>query len=148
MTRAKVGVIPPATLRMNSVEIESNTAVRINTLLDYLRDPRTCHCLISVVLTSRQPNIMRRIRQPLHLLRPTAFPFLYPLRISIPTPNPIARAMSSAPPTVQKSEDEWRAVLNKEQFRILRQKGTEAAGTGEYEDHKADGACVHLKAAL
>jgi len=47
--------------------------------------------------------------------------------------------MSSAPPTVQKSEDEWRAVLNKEQFRILRQKGTEAAGTGEYEDHKADG---------
>jgi peptide-methionine (R)-S-oxide reductase len=24
-----------------------------------------------------------------------------------------------------KSEDEWRAVLNKEQFRILRQKGTE-----------------------
>ncbi|KJA28136.1 hypothetical protein HYPSUDRAFT_62528 [Hypholoma sublateritium FD-334 SS-4] len=41
--------------------------------------------------------------------------------------------------TVQKSEAEWRAVLNKEQFRILRQKGTEAAGTGEYDKHAAPG---------
>jgi peptide-methionine (R)-S-oxide reductase len=27
--------------------------------------------------------------------------------------------------SVQKSEDEWRAVLSPEQFRILRKKGTE-----------------------
>jgi len=47
--------------------------------------------------------------------------------------------MSNAPPKVQQSEDEWRAVLNKEQFRVLRQKGTERAGTGEYEHHKDDG---------
>ncbi|KAL2926001.1 Peptide methionine sulfoxide reductase B3 [Bienertia sinuspersici] len=33
--------------------------------------------------------------------------------------------MASAPGSVQKSEDEWRAVLSPEQFRILRQKGTE-----------------------
>jgi len=32
-----------------------------------------------------------------------------------------------------KSENEWRAVLSAEQFRVLRQKGTEQAGTGEYE---------------
>jgi len=32
-----------------------------------------------------------------------------------------------------KSEQEWRAVLSPEQFRILRQKGTEAPGTGEYD---------------
>jgi len=41
--------------------------------------------------------------------------------------------------TVQKSEAEWRTVLSKEQFRILRQKGTEAAGTGEYDKHAVPG---------
>jgi len=38
-----------------------------------------------------------------------------------------------------KSESEWRAVLSPEQFRILRQKGTEAPGTGEYNNHGAQG---------
>ena len=32
-----------------------------------------------------------------------------------------------------KNESEWRAHLSSEQFRILRQKGTEMAGTGEYD---------------
>ncbi|EJD47975.1 peptide methionine sulfoxide reductase msrB [Auricularia subglabra TFB-10046 SS5] len=41
--------------------------------------------------------------------------------------------------SVQKSDEEWRAVLSPQQFRILRQKGTEPAGTGEYEHHKAAG---------
>lgn len=36
---------------------------------------------------------------------------------------------------VQKSDDEWRAVLSKEQFRILREKGTERPGTGEFDKH-------------
>jgi len=35
--------------------------------------------------------------------------------------------MAAAPGSVQKSEEEWRAVLSPEQFRILRQKGTEYA---------------------
>ncbi|KAK6283064.1 hypothetical protein POUND7_016889 [Theobroma cacao] len=35
--------------------------------------------------------------------------------------------------SVQKSEEEWRAILSPEQFRILRQKGTEYPGTGEYD---------------
>lgn len=52
--------------------------------------------------------------------------------------------MANPPPKIQKSEDEWRAVLNKEQFRILREKGTEPAGTGEYEHLKDDGLCVPL----
>lgn len=33
----------------------------------------------------------------------------------------------------QKTEEEWRAVLSPEQFRILRQKGTEPAYSGEYD---------------
>lgn len=41
--------------------------------------------------------------------------------------------------TVQKSEQEWRAILSPEQFRVLREKGTERAGTGEYEKHAAPG---------
>ncbi|KAJ1643964.1 Peptide methionine sulfoxide reductase B2, chloroplastic [Coemansia asiatica] len=38
-----------------------------------------------------------------------------------------------------KSDDEWRAILSPEQFRILRQKGTEHPGTGEYIDKKDPG---------
>lgn len=41
--------------------------------------------------------------------------------------------------TQQKSESEWRAVLSPAQFRILREKGTEPAGSGEYNHHKAQG---------
>ncbi|KAJ4210571.1 hypothetical protein NW767_000845 [Fusarium falciforme] len=35
----------------------------------------------------------------------------------------------------KRTNDEWRAVLNKEQFRILREKGTEAPGSGTYDKH-------------
>ncbi|KAH7346328.1 methionine-R-sulfoxide reductase-like protein SelR [Rhexocercosporidium sp. MPI-PUGE-AT-0058] len=36
---------------------------------------------------------------------------------------------------VQKTDEEWQAVLNKEQFRVLRQKGTEAPFVGKYDKH-------------
>lgn len=52
----------------------------------------------------------------------------------------VAMASAGEPVTkVQKSEDEWRAILNPEQFRILRQKGTEYPGTGKYNKTKDDG---------
>ncbi|MCO5600888.1 hypothetical protein L7F22_055005 [Adiantum nelumboides] len=41
-------------------------------------------------------------------------------------------ASSGASGKVKKSEQEWPAILSPEQFRILRQKGTEWAGTGKY----------------
>ena len=36
---------------------------------------------------------------------------------------------------IQKGEDEWQAVLSREQFRVIREKGTEAPYTGEYDKH-------------
>ncbi|KWU41417.1 methionine-R-sulfoxide reductase B2 [Rhodotorula sp. JG-1b] len=39
---------------------------------------------------------------------------------------------------VSKSDSEWRAQLTPQQFKILREKGTEMAGTGEYDKHYPD----------
>lgn len=45
---------------------------------------------------------------------------------------------------VQKSPQEWRALLTEEQYRVTREHGTERAFTGPYYDSKAPGqyACV------
>lgn len=54
------------------------------------------------------------------------------------------------PPPIQLSEEQWKERLTPEQFRILRQAGTERAFTGEYVDHKGDGvfACAGCGQAL
>ncbi|KAG2011673.1 peptide methionine sulfoxide reductase msrB, variant 2 [Coprinopsis cinerea AmutBmut pab1-1] len=72
--------------------------------------------------------------------------------VRLRTPRPVAVSSLSFTPvalaqfnsrnmstSVKKTEEEWRAVLSPEQFRILRQKGTEPPGTGEYNKHKAEG---------
>jgi len=63
-----------------------------------------------------------------------------------PSPTAVSssdQAMSNTnapqPGSLNKPDAEWRAVLSPEQFRVLREKGTESAGTGEYEHNKADG---------
>jgi len=43
---------------------------------------------------------------------------------------------------IQKTEQQWRAELTPEQYRVLRQKGTEAPFSGEY-DHAFDPGTYH-----
>lgn len=43
---------------------------------------------------------------------------------------------------IEKSDTEWQKQLNAEQYRVTRQKGTEAPFTGEYNDCKSAGVYV------
>ncbi|KAJ7564910.1 hypothetical protein O6H91_02G039100 [Diphasiastrum complanatum] len=46
---------------------------------------------------------------------------------------------SSVMASMEKAEEEWRAILSPEQFRILRKKGTEPPGSGKYDKFQEDG---------
>jgi len=49
--------------------------------------------------------------------------------------------MATKPDKLDKStpEDVWKTILNAEEYRVLRQKGTEPAGTGDYMKSNSDG---------
>ncbi|KAK6945887.1 Peptide methionine sulfoxide reductase MrsB domain [Dillenia turbinata] len=51
----------------------------------------------------------------------------------------VSTVAMAAPGSVQKSEEEWRVILSPEQYNILRQKGTEYPGTGEYDKFYEEG---------
>jgi peptide-methionine (R)-S-oxide reductase len=82
------------------------------------------------------------------LLR-TRIPAVSPLRPAIKTTSALtlpfmgssfsSTCESNMSFPVQKSDEGWRAVLSPEQFRILREKGTERPGTGEYDKFDAPG---------
>ena len=58
-----------------------------------------------------------------------------------PVTNPVQEEEKSemSENTIPKSDQEWRQKLSDEEFRILREKGTERAFTGEFWNHKEKG---------
>jgi len=59
----------------------------------------------------------------------------------IPVFNPETDRIENLLPIV-KTDEEWRAILTKEQFEVARKKGTEYAFTGKYHDCKERGIYV------
>ncbi|KAI9138063.1 putative methionine-R-sulfoxide reductase SelR [Paraphysoderma sedebokerense] len=87
---------------------------------------------------------LKSVHQRIQKQSPRLFALYSPLWFRL---SPVIQ-MSNFP--VKKSEEEWRAILSPEQFRVLRQKGTEYAGTGEYNKHKDTGVyhCAGCKTPL
>ncbi|KAL6690061.1 putative methionine-R-sulfoxide reductase SelR [Trichoderma pleuroticola] len=85
---------------------------------------------LSTFIRVKSPHQIRQhARQPIRLQSMSSIPFLSALFGSSSKPS------SNMTYPDQRTEDEWRAILNPTQFRILREKGTEAPGTGEFDKH-------------
>ncbi len=60
------------------------------------------------------------------------------------TNEPLAAAAATSPAQVEKSDAEWRQVLNPEQYRVLRQAGTERPFGATYEQFKQQGTGTYV----
>ena len=64
---------------------------------------------------------------------------LLTLLMAAPAGTAGAKEEPSMEGPTKKSEKEWQTCLTPEQYKVLRQKGTEAAFTGKYYNHHEDG---------
>ncbi|KAK6526050.1 hypothetical protein TWF281_011090 [Arthrobotrys megalospora] len=91
----------------------------------------------ALYIQPRHPTTFKfaKIRSPLHAITLSSLPFIGHFFSTSTKTGIDSRDMAgdSESFSVQKTDQEWRAVLSREQFRILRQKGTEAPGSGEYD---------------
>ena len=56
--------------------------------------------------------------------------------------EPTTQHKTKSPKKIVKTDAEWRAILSPEEYRILRQKGTERAFTGKYDHHFKEGTYI------
>lgn len=98
--------------------------VRACLIQGHIAFPHVMLSPITCLLTKRSAHSLYRLQLLAHKYRPVlGVATQQTPRLSLAQPLHLSRAMSSE--TKTKSEGEWQAILSPEQFRILRQKGTE-----------------------
>ena len=91
-------------------------------------------------------RLRRAIPEPFHTLTPGGSFFALPdISIAYTIEAPYRGGTRKTMDKIRKSDEEWRRSLTPEQYRILREKGTERPFTGQYAETKTPG--VYLCAA-